>query len=296
MGTVTYVLAIALQRRQKRKEVLCFILFLTFLLLVMLNAVVLSMVQAAFPGADAATFILTFTSRILAVGIAASAIFLLNALFGILQSRAATIVIFGAAGLLAGLDIVIAITSYRGGILAPLPFKQFSPEDLLVYLAAVYPFVTSFLYLKRIENPVIFKLLRALLVFSLCFFPFLILDEFNISLTLGAVGPASVRIHFWGFPLFYIAFNFILIYYGFKFYIREQSALSPSPVSDDFARAFKISEREKEVIRLLQEGCSNKEIGEKLFISPATVRNHLHNLFEKTGAKNRVDLLRRARG
>ncbi len=55
-----------------------------------------------------------------------------------------------------------------------------------------------------------------------------------------------------------------------------------------------LSVREREVIALVGEGCSNKEIADKLYISSATVRNHLHNVFEKTGVSNRVELLRLA--
>ena len=55
---------------------------------------------------------------------------------------------------------------------------------------------------------------------------------------------------------------------------------------------FSISEREKEIALLLALGLSNKEIAEKLFISPGTVKNHVYNIYEKTGVKNRVELTR----
>lgn len=44
-----------------------------------------------------------------------------------------------------------------------------------------------------------------------------------------------------------------------------------------------LSEREREVLALLTEGRSNKEIGEALFIAENTVRNHLAKVYEKTG-------------
>jgi DNA-binding CsgD family transcriptional regulator len=223
-------------------------------------------------------------------------VFLVNVMFDILQTRAASAVILAIYAVLVGFDLLIAFTSFRGGSLFPLPFKEFSPEDILVYLSAAYPIVVTILYLKRIENPIVFKLMRAVLIFTLCILPFMVLDEFNISLTLSVGGSSPIMIRSLAFPFSYVVLNFILIYYGFKFYIREESAAAPSSISSEFVKAFRISDREMEVIRLIQEGYSNKEIGEKLFISPATVRNHLHNLFEKTSARNRVDLLRRARG
>lgn len=53
----------------------------------------------------------------------------------------------------------------------------------------------------------------------------------------------------------------------------------------------KISKRENEVLVLISQGLSNKEIGEKLFISPKTVDNHRTNLLSKTGTNNSASLI-----
>ncbi|MFD2617067.1 response regulator transcription factor [Terrilactibacillus laevilacticus] len=52
--------------------------------------------------------------------------------------------------------------------------------------------------------------------------------------------------------------------------------------------------REKEIIRWVAQGVSNKEIAEKLQISEYTVKNHLKNIFNKLNLKNRVQLVRYA--
>ncbi|TLX75310.1 response regulator transcription factor [Labilibacter sediminis] len=52
-----------------------------------------------------------------------------------------------------------------------------------------------------------------------------------------------------------------------------------------------LSRREKEVLLLVCKGYSNKEIAEKLFISPNTVENHRSNLLSKTGARNAAHLV-----
>ena len=51
-----------------------------------------------------------------------------------------------------------------------------------------------------------------------------------------------------------------------------------------------LSEREKEIVQLVAQGFRNKEIGEKLFISEQTVKNHLHNIFDKLGVSDRLEL------
>src|ERR1700733_7149440 len=51
-----------------------------------------------------------------------------------------------------------------------------------------------------------------------------------------------------------------------------------------------LSDREKEIVQLVAQGFRNKEIGEKLFISEQTVKNHLHNIFDKLGLSDRLEL------
>jgi two-component system, NarL family, nitrate/nitrite response regulator NarL len=52
-----------------------------------------------------------------------------------------------------------------------------------------------------------------------------------------------------------------------------------------------LTEREREIIRLLAEGLRNKQIGERLFISEITVRHHLTSIFNKLAVSDRVELL-----
>jgi len=50
-----------------------------------------------------------------------------------------------------------------------------------------------------------------------------------------------------------------------------------------------LSEREMEVLQLLADGLSNKEIGERLFISLQTVKTHITHIFEKLGVSDRTE-------
>ncbi len=53
-----------------------------------------------------------------------------------------------------------------------------------------------------------------------------------------------------------------------------------------------ISPRELEIISLISQGYSNRMVGAKLFISTMTVKNHIYHIYKKTGARNKVQLLR----
>jgi DNA-binding NarL/FixJ family response regulator len=52
-----------------------------------------------------------------------------------------------------------------------------------------------------------------------------------------------------------------------------------------------LTEREWEIVEHLGRGLANKEIADKLCISPATVKNHIYNIYQKTGVKSRVELI-----
>ncbi|MBQ6462335.1 MAG: response regulator transcription factor [Pseudobutyrivibrio sp.] len=55
-------------------------------------------------------------------------------------------------------------------------------------------------------------------------------------------------------------------------------------------RKYDISEKEYEVIQLVAEGFSNKEISQKLFLSEGTVRNYLSTILEKLNLRDRTQL------
>src|SRR5579871_3256601 len=49
-------------------------------------------------------------------------------------------------------------------------------------------------------------------------------------------------------------------------------------------------QREREIVALVAQGFKNKEMAEKMFISEQTVKNHLHNIFDKLGVSDRLEL------
>lgn len=57
-----------------------------------------------------------------------------------------------------------------------------------------------------------------------------------------------------------------------------------------------ISEREYQVLELLAEGHTNKEMAERLFVSPNTVKTHLAHLYGKLDVSRRTQAIQKARG
>ena len=68
----------------------------------------------------------------------------------------------------------------------------------------------------------------------------------------------------------------------------------PVPISGPFTlneeqqRQLGITKRELEILALIAEGLSNREIADKLFVSENTVKTHSSRLFDKLGAKRRT--------
>jgi len=56
-----------------------------------------------------------------------------------------------------------------------------------------------------------------------------------------------------------------------------------------------VSDREYEVLTLLAEGLSNREIAERLFVSPNTVKTHLAHLYQKLAVSRRTQAISKAK-
>jgi len=72
----------------------------------------------------------------------------------------------------------------------------------------------------------------------------------------------------------------------------ERVLTRPDPASWESAPGIvDLTEREREVTRLVGGGLSNIEIGERLYISPATAKTHVNRAMMKTGARDRAQLV-----
>ena len=74
----------------------------------------------------------------------------------------------------------------------------------------------------------------------------------------------------------------------------EQPTL-PNALSPNASLIEPLSERELEVIALLAEGLTNREIASRLYLAPNTVKAHTGNIYGKLDVHNRTQAVARAR-
>ena len=76
-----------------------------------------------------------------------------------------------------------------------------------------------------------------------------------------------------------------------KFVKQDPSELKTKMVKKGQELDDPLTERESEILELVAQGLSNQEIGEKLFISPATAKTHLSRIMQKTNCHSRAQLV-----
>jgi DNA-binding NarL/FixJ family response regulator len=77
-------------------------------------------------------------------------------------------------------------------------------------------------------------------------------------------------------------------------YAQESSASRNTSFSSE-AEKMGLTARELEVVRLIAQGRSNTEIAAELFVSDATVKTHINHIFSKLGARDRSQVIIKAR-
>jgi DNA-binding NarL/FixJ family response regulator len=103
--------------------------------------------------------------------------------------------------------------------------------------------------------------------------------------------------NYWEFVLVGLAILFAAAggaYVRFMLQYRSNTQPNTPPLVEkqgDLIEQAGISEREKEVLKELLQGKSNKEIADDLCISESTVKTHVSRLLEKFDAKSRVQII-----
>ena len=206
-----------------------------------------------------------------------------------------------------GMEMSIDIT--RSALIALLFnrfFESYSPEKYLQYnIQYLILFGLSCFYytvMKRysgklsIASWILIILPPIILFFVLTYFT-CIADPLMTEQGINIYGPGFC------FGLFSILLNLVILY----LYIRQQVITDSqhltievsnaqsiwseeTGLSAKFCELYKLTSREKDIVEIMMQGKSNREIAEALFISIRTVATYLKNVYKKTDAPNRFAL------
>lgn len=105
----------------------------------------------------------------------------------------------------------------------------------------------------------------------------------------------AIRVLPGNFYVFLIALLFtgVGIWAGWKLTARAKAEpFEPNRKAIDYLG---ISERELEVLQLLEQGLSNQKIADQIFVSANTVKTHLRHLYDKLDVASRTQAVKKAR-
>lgn len=129
---------------------------------------------------------------------------------------------------------------------------------------------------------------KTILVFGLLILALILLFQFSkYTITSGDVSTEIVV------SVIAIVFFFVGIYINKKSLNKLPS--ETVEIDRDKIKDLEITSREYEVLQCISEGLSNKEIGERLFLSESTIKTHVSNLLLKLNAKRRTQALQIAK-
>lgn len=101
--------------------------------------------------------------------------------------------------------------------------------------------------------------------------------------------PHRIPFGFISMVLFILIFNMLTLKMTRHYFTKPGFTVEPQ-IAAAALQEYDLSPREVELIRYVIQGYNNKAIATMLFISEGTVKNHLHNIYQKTGVKNRTEL------
>ncbi|QEN06703.1 LuxR family transcriptional regulator [Oceanispirochaeta crateris] len=184
--------------------------------------------------------------------------------------------------------VIVMIQLSRGLIYYYLPnLSAVNTYPFFILIISLYLFYIGYQFITGINlkwNQAVQDLIKRMGIFTLIFAPFSAV--IYISLNLFKI-KETISLDF-----VYLAILSMVSVSVVLHYLTTLGTI-PSKTSpdDEFLEKYHISPREKEVLELLLKGYSNKQIGEKLFISFTTVRTHVSHIFEKTLVKSRMELV-----
>ena len=151
-------------------------------------------------------------------------------------------------------------------------------------------------YLRQRKQEKVDAIVRAIVVLTGAFFIGFLIDLLRVGFITDLLHAIGIRrfleqtftFHF--YVLFYTTWGVLFLRNTLSILIQDTPKQEMVQTESLFEQ-FKITPREREIISHISQGKTNVEIAEELFISAATVKRHIQNIYEKLEVGNRTALL-----
>ena len=202
------------------------------------------------------------------------------------------------------LSIIFFILSILGIL---LHFNFYIIANRIFYLSILFLFVLSFLNYKNIKDKTIKFIVKILGLITILIYPILVYQLIILNKNVFDIGSIDITL-----VLFYIWWNLVMLGYLLWYFIGiiknknnvidknliennskniEENKVVNKSQSKKEEEQINLTKREREILFYLLSGKTNKEVATILKISLNTVNNHVANIYDKSGVKNRVELV-----
>ena len=202
------------------------------------------------------------------------------------------------------LSVIFFVLSILGII---LNFNFYIIANIIFYLLILYLLILGFINYKNIKDKMMKLIVKILGLITISIYPIMVYQLITInknSLDIGSIDITLVLFYIWwnlvmlGFLLWY----FINIIKNKNMFVNESlnnnsnDSKNIENENNEIKKELKeeiinLTKREKQILSYLLSGKTNKEVALILDISLNTVNNHVANIYDKSGVKNRVELV-----
>lgn len=202
------------------------------------------------------------------------------------------------------LSVIFFVLSILGII---LNFNFYIVANIIFYLLILYLLILGFINYKNIKDKMMKLIVKILGLITIFIYPIMVYQLITInknSLDIGSIDITLVLFYIWwnlimlGFLLWY----FINIIKNKNMFVNESlnnnsnDSKNTENENNEIKKELKeeiinLTKREKQILSYLLSGKTNKEVALILDISLNTVNNHVANIYDKSGVKNRVELV-----
>lgn len=202
------------------------------------------------------------------------------------------------------LSVIFFVISILGIL---LNFNFYIMANIIFYISILYLFILGFLHYKNIKDDTIKFMVKILGLITIFIYPILVYQLILLNKNTLDIGSIDITL-----VLFYIWWNLVMLGYLLWYFIgiikNKNMFVNKESINKDLENnekqeninkniqsikeeSINLTKREKEILSFLLAGKTNKEVALILDISLNTVNNHVANIYDKSGVKNRVELV-----